>query len=473
MEKGNKLRTDFYNFRALETATEPIFIVENYEQAIKINNAGGTAIGLNYLSDNGGYRKFIAALKSQNIKPAHALIVCSLPENESEMKHFTGYLDQQDILWIPYLKYITAEDIEDSEALKRKVADALEKIGQVDENRRRYEREATEKESALHCLDSFIQHIKESQKAPCYKTGFSGLDKIIDGGLYAGLYTIGAISSLGKTTFCLQIADNIAAAGQDVLIFSLEMARDELMAKSISRNTALEALEENIDIKCAKSTRQILNGRIYNTFTDTERKLLGAAIERYKQYAGHLYINEGVGNIGTEQIRQKAEQHIRTTGNTPVILIDYLQILAPADVRASDKQNTDKAVLELKRISRDLKTPVMCISSFNRQNYTDPVNLASFKESGAIEYSADVLIGIQFAGMDYEKKKNNAGKIVYEDDKERKARVGSLIEQQQDNGKKGRSQQIQVKVLKNRNGYKDDFVIEFYPYFNYFTEGHA
>jgi replicative DNA helicase len=79
-------------------------------------------------------------------------------------------------------------------------------------------------------------------------------------------------------------------------------------------------------------------------------------------------------------------------------MIDYLQILKPADPRASDKQNTDWAVSELKRISREHKIPVLAISSLNRENYHMPINLTSFKESGAIEYSSDVLIGLQVEG---------------------------------------------------------------------------
>ena len=51
-------------------------------------------------------------------------------------------------------------------------------------------------------------------------------------------------------------------------------------------------------------------------------------------------------------------------GTNPVVIIDYLQILAPTDIRATDKQNTDKAVLELKRISRDYSVPIIGISSF-------------------------------------------------------------------------------------------------------------
>ena len=128
-------------------------------------------------------------------------------------------------------------------------------------------------------------------------------------------------------------------------------------------------------------------------------------------------------------------------------------------MRATDKQNTDKAVLELKRLSRDYGIPVIGISSFNRDNYTAPVNLASFKESGAIEYSSDVLIGLQYSGMDYQEG---------EADKAREKRLRELMKSVIADGKNGKPQKIQVKILKNRNGSKGDTLLDFYPMFNYF-----
>ena len=142
-------------------------------------------------------------------------------------------------------------------------------------------------------------------------------------------------------------------------------------------------------------------------------------------------------------------------------MIDYLQIISPADSHATDKQNTDRAVLELKRPSRDYSLPVIGISSFNRDNYYSPVNLASFKESGAIEYSSDVLIGLQYYGMDYQEG---------EAEKARDKRIRELVKDQMTAGKHGKAQKLQVKVLKNRNGCKGSSLIDFYPMFNYFAE---
>ena len=148
-------------------------------------------------------------------------------------------------------------------------------------------------------------------------------------------------------------------------------------------------------------------------------------------------------------------------GIPPVVVIDYAQILAPADIRATDKQNTDKNVLELKRISRDYQIPVLAISSFNRENYTEPVNMASFKESGAIEYSSDCLIGLQYAGWDYQNG---------EKESEHKKRVREKLDTISAVSKQGMPIDIELKVLKNRNGAKGKFNFRFYPMFNLFEE---
>lgn len=75
------------------------------------------------------------------------------------------------------------------------------------------------------------------------------------------MYIVGAISSLGKTTLITQIGDQIAQSGQDILLFSLEMAKTEIMAKSISRQTLLNCKKQNIRINNAKTVRGLLTGK--------------------------------------------------------------------------------------------------------------------------------------------------------------------------------------------------------------------
>ena len=312
------------------------------------------------------------------------------------------------------------------------------------------DRAAYLKTSAASYKSSFLQNITESP--PPTPTGFNRLDEALGGGLYEGFYCIGAMSSLGKTTFVLQVADQMAQRGRDVLFFSLEMSRFELMAKSISRLTFKNC---GSDTRSAKTTRGILNGNQWN-YSPSEIELIAQSVAEYEKYAERIYIHEGVGNIGVEEIRREVQRHISFTGNRPVVVIDYLQILAPYSERATDKQNADKAVLELKRMSRDERIPVIAVSSFNRENYTTPVNFASFKESGAIEYGSDVMIGVQFAGMDElsQSDKNKADTI-----------------QKIDNMKAADPRKAELKILKNRNGRTGiNLYYDFYSRYNTFEE---
>ena len=249
-------------------------------------------------------------------------------------------------------------------------------------------------------MAGLFAYIKDSEKRPVISTGYPTLDLelgdggVIPGGLTAGLYTIGAISSLGKTTFVMQMADHIAASGRDVLIIALEMAAFELMAKSISRITT-ETAGRDSD---RKTVQGILQGTRWTHYSPEERQTIDRAAAIYAELAKHIFIAEGIGTIGAAEVRKAVEKHRKIRGAAPVVIVDYLQILAPADPRATDKANTDAAVLEMKRISRDYNTPVICISSFNRSNYRERVSMEALKESGAIEYSSDVVIGLQLEG---------------------------------------------------------------------------
>lgn len=442
--------------------SRPVFVVEGEFDALSIAEAGGEAVAL---GSTGNYRAFTEILKKADVKTP--LIILALDNDdagdkcsENIMRDLQGFgkcsiLNCRDL----YGAYKDANEmlVNDRAAL----VDAVKGASLILEAERQQAIEKYSKNSAQNYIDGFIDEMRKPENTRFYPTGFYNLDNMLDGGLYKGLYCVGAISSLGKTTFCLQIADEIAKSGEDVLIFSLEMARNELMAKSISRNTYFESLNTDGSSRLAKTTRAIMSGNRYDAYTDQEMQVINNAIEYYKKYASHVYIHEGVGDIGVQEVRDTVKTHIEVTGKAPVVIIDYIQILAPYNESATDKQNTDKAVLELKRISRDFSIPVIGISSFNRDNYNAPVSMASFKESGAVEYSSDVLIGLQYYGMDWQDG---------ESEKDRNKRIRALMSDIIEKGRNGKPQKVQVKVLKNRNGSKFDCCLDFIPKFNYFYE---
>lgn len=433
-----------FNKRALQTATKPIFIVEGELDALSIIEVGGEAVALGTTTKS---KALVELLKAQ--APSQALII-ALDNDEAGQRASRELTEGLQGLNIPCYSFNPCGQYKDAnEALqadREALTIAVEEAEHLQDEEAQAQREAYLKNSTAHYLQSFVNGIADSVDTPYIPTGFSKLDSVLDGGLYEGLYIVGAISSLGKTTIITQIADQIAQAGTDVLIFSLEMARAEIMAKSISRHTLQSVLKSGGDIRNAKTARGITTGKRYIDYSQTERDLINSSIMEYSKYAQNIYISEGVGDIGAEQIRETVKKHILFTGKTPVVIIDYLQILAPYSERATDKQNTDKAVMELKRISRDYKTPVIGISSFNRANYKEAVTMEAFKESGAIEYSSDILIGLQLKGAG--KKDFDANEAKRKDPRE-----------------------IELVILKNRNGRTGDSLsFNFYPLFNYFEE---
>lgn len=434
--------SDIFNGRAfIGDLDKPIFIVEGEIDALSIMEVGGVAVALGSTSNA---KKLVEMVRDKQLERPLILALDNDSRGRKAQAELEKLLQEQKT---PYTVTVLTEGaikdpnemlVRDREAFKALVKEA---IRNAKDDKEKYLETSTD-----NYIQDFLNGIADSVNTPYIPTGFKGIDEALDGGLYEGLYIVGAISSLGKTTLVTQIADQVAKQGHDVLIFSLEMARSELMAKSISRHTVIEVLDKGGDMKNAKTVRGITAGVRYANYNDTEKELIKNAVTAYSDYAKHIYITEGVGDLGVNQIRATVEKHTRYTGNTPLVIVDYLQILAPYNERATDKQNTDKAVMELKRISRDFKTPVIGISSFNRDNYNNAVSMQAFKESGAIEYSSDILIGLQLKG---------AGTKDFD-----------VTEAKSKNPR-----EIELVILKNRNGKTGTKIpLEFYPLFNYFTE---
>ena len=339
-------------------------------------------------------------------------------------------------------------------------------------NRQRYALEEKELGRVSGYMPEFVSQI--AGNTPPVPTGYPKLDGLLEGGLHPGLVVIGAISSLGKTTFCLNIADMLATAGHNVLFYSLEMSKFELIAKIISRRTAIKCLTSTppLPLSNAKTNLGISDFKRYETdeaagikgYSDDEKNLIFACMQEFSDQAStRLSIHEGMMNVGTERIRQDLQKHDFYVGSNhrPVVIIDYTQILKSPDVHMTDKQKTDENIVELKRISRDFNIPIICISSFNRDNYKEPVSMAAFKESGAIEYTSDVLIGLQYLGMDWQEGQS---------EKDRTAAIRKLFDENKVAARQGRAIAIQCKVLKNRSGGKDDCIFNYFPMFNLYLE---
>lgn len=276
------------------------------------------------------------------------------------------------------------------------------------------------------------------------KTGFPNLDKECVG-LYPGLYVIGAISSLGKTTFCCQMMDQLAAAGEKSIYFSLEQSSAEMISKSVARITAQNDLLDPItglnrslsSITKAVSAINIRRGHI----TDEVK----AAVRDYAKIAGNIDLVDCGFGTTVEYVKQYVEKYIEATGEKPVVFVDYLQVLQTQNQKLSKQERMDSIVTALKVLQKENDLVIVVISSLNRQNYLSPVDFESFKESGGIEYTADVVWGLQLQIMRsqdmFEKEKD----II----KKRKAIIAA---------KKEIPRKVELSCLKNRYGISSYYV---------------
>lgn len=363
--------------------------------------------------------------------------------NEWLLEDRAGFKEALQVFIEEQLAMRTEPLVKDKEAIKTE--DSLDPI----ENR------LTPIRSAASLLSDFDEHIKENRKRLAYETGFPQLDDVLGGGLRPQLYVLGALSSLGKTTLALQIVDNLAKKKIDSIVFSLEMSPFELMAKSISRETFIECGKQ--DVSDTKTTLQVLDGKLDHD-RESEVKTLQAARARFKEYGQHVFITAGddKGNLSPETMREIIAKHIEQTGNIPFVVVDYLQIMPDVNTNVDRRALIDSVVTQCKLITTEFNAPVLLISSLNRDSYNRDIDMSSFKESGGIEYSADVVLGLQIGGSERGPKAKGthdfAGAI-------RTVRGESVRE-------------MELHILKNRSGQTpaDGIPYKFHAKFNYFEE---
>lgn len=305
------------------------------------------------------------------------------------------------------------------------------------------ESESTDILSMADEMKTFCESVKGLAKTP---TGLNAFDEVLNGGLSEGLYILGAEPSFGKTTLALQIADNIAERGTPVMFFTMEMSKRAIIAKNISRKTYEIRGRLGYDLKCAKTTDEIVGALSrqdkLDELREDELETLKAAMNEMTDPQTKMFLIEE--RLTVEQIKEKVREFIGLKGETPMIFIDYLQYVKPSSDGLSDKATVDYTLSELKSMSKTYGLTIFALSTLNRAAYNAPLTISAFKESGGIEFAADVLMGLQYTDVESE----NFNKDMVE---------------------KGYSRNIDLKVLKNRNGAKSETVkLSYIPKFNIF-----
>lgn len=428
-----------FNAKQLYTEGTGIYITEGSFDALAFIEAGADALALNSTSNT---KLLLKALDDKATKKT--LLLCL--DNDSK-----GQQAQEELI-----KELTARQIDyiECSSLVAPYKDAGEMIEKDRSSFLQavasYQRKSNRPDNAADYIKSCLADaIAEFKSGGDRKTGFEQLDNY-SGGIYSGLYVIGGISSVGKTTFTHQLADQMAAQGNHILFFSLEQSRLEMICKSIARGTA------KINDKQAATSLQIRKGKTSETITKATAEYIETIAER-------MSIIEANFDCTAASIRNYAARYIERNNVRPVIVIDYLQIMQPEIDPETHKKPTDPRLIAdynvtaLKRITRELDVPVFVISSVNRSNYLTEIDFESFKESGGIEYTADVVWGLQLQAI-HADVFSQANKI-----NEKRQTIKEA--------KAAMPRKVELVCLKNRYGEPSYSIgLEYKPQYDYFTE---
>ncbi|HEY8999125.1 MAG TPA: replicative DNA helicase [Candidatus Saccharimonadales bacterium] len=218
---------------------------------------------------------------------------------------------------------------------------------------------------------------KDKGKLRGIPTGFKDMDDLLAGLQRSDLFILAARPAMGKTAFVLNLAHNIAVqAKEPVLVFSLEMAKEQLVDRLLS-------MESGVDAWALRT----------GNLTDNDFEKIGQAMGALSE--AQILFDDTPG-ITVSDLRTKArrEAHKRPLG---LIIIDYLQLMSGGS-RFGGSDNRVQEISEISRglkvIARELNVPVIALSQLSRsvENRSPQIpQLADLRESGSIEQDADIV----------------------------------------------------------------------------------
>jgi replicative DNA helicase len=273
-------------------------------------------------------------------------------------------------------KELTTLGYDETKAIKELIEEAEANLFEV--SQQHVKQTITSIEDVLaESFERFDDLHKDKNKVRGIPTGFRDMDDILAGLQRSDLFILAARPSMGKTAFSLSLAHNVAVqAKEPVLIFSLEMSKEQLVDR-------LLAMESGVDAWALRT----------GNLTDADFEKLGQAMGTLSE--AKIFIDDTPG-LTVSDLRTKArrESHKQQLG---LIIVDYLQLMSGGS-KFSNGDNRVNEISEisrgLKSIARELNVPLIALSQLSRsvENRKPQIpQLADLRESGSIEQDADVV----------------------------------------------------------------------------------
>lgn len=271
---------------------------------------------------------------------------------------------------------ITALGYDEAKTLAELIEDAESKLFEV--SQKHVKQDIVSLETILsESFERLDELHKDKGKIRGVPTGYKDLDGILAGLQRSDLLILAARPSMGKTAFALNLAHNVGTkAGEAVLIFSLEMSKEQLVDRML-------AMESGVDAWALRT----------GNLSDQDFERIGEAMGTLSE--AQIYIDDTPG-ITVSDLRTKArrEMHQHPLG---LIIVDYLQLMSGGSRFGGDGnrvQEISEISRGLKGIARELNVPLIALSQLSRsvESRSPQIpQLSDLRESGSIEQDADVV----------------------------------------------------------------------------------
>lgn len=239
------------------------------------------------------------------------------------------------------------------------------------------ENQKSELESIQSVAQEYIAELEERTKNNDFiglETGYIDVDKNINGMREGNLIVVAARPGVGKSTFALNMCENLATAGKKVLILSLEMTNSELVEKSFASQGRVSYTKLlNGDIKDKDDWDKVFNG--------------GAKIREQK------IMMCDKESLSTQEITKLAWDARDRMGGLDAIMVDYIQLAEGAG--RNRVEQVGQISKGLKSLAKQLRIPVIALAQLNRDIEKRPNSvprMSDLRESGSIEQDADVVL---------------------------------------------------------------------------------
>jgi len=358
--------TDFYD-KKHERIYEAVLNLYEHHQAVDVLTLSDQLKNSGYLDSIGG--------------PSYLTELTNFVPTVAHVDQYADIVAQKALRrrLITASKEITGLGYDESKQLRELIEEAETRLFNV--SQQHIKQDVISLEAILaESFDRLDDLHKDKSKIRGVPTGFKDLDSTLAGFQKSDLVILAARPSMGKTALALNLAHNVAVqSNQPVLLFSLEMSKEQLVDRLLS-------IESGVDAWALRT----------GNLTDSDFEKIGQAMGTLSE--APIFIDDTPG-ITISDLRTKArrEAHKHELG---LIIVDYLQLMS-GGFRMGGEGNRVQEISEISRglkgVARELNVPVLALSQLSRsvENRSPQIpQLADLRESGSIEQDSDVVMFI-------------------------------------------------------------------------------